>query len=99
MFTIEYVEAVADDLGMLRAFERSRILDRIEQQLLHQPNRPSRHRKIIVGLTVPWEHEEPIWELRIGQFRVFYDVNESEQRVVIRAIRKKPPHTTTEEIL
>ena len=37
--------------------------------------------------------------LRIGEFRVFYDVNEAEARVMVRAIRHKPPHKTTEEIL
>jgi mRNA-degrading endonuclease RelE of RelBE toxin-antitoxin system len=44
-------------------------------------------------------HEEPMWELRIGKYRVFYDVNEEEQCVVIRAVREKPPHQTTEDVL
>src|SRR5438067_13926790 len=47
----------------------------------------------------PWDHEEPVWELRASGFRVFYDVNDARRRVVIRAVRKKPPHRTTEEIL
>ena len=57
------------------------------------------NKKIVVGLKPPWEHEEPVWELRVGPFRVFYDVNEAEQSVVIRAVREKTPHRTTEEIL
>ena len=40
-----------------------------------------------------------VWELRIGEFRVFYDVNEETALVTVRAIRQKPPHKTTEEIL
>jgi len=41
----------------------------------------------------------PIWELRVGEFRVFYDVDEEAQTVFVRAVRHKPPHKTTEEIL
>jgi hypothetical protein len=37
VFTIEYAESVAQDLAALRAFERERILDRIEQELTYQP--------------------------------------------------------------
>jgi hypothetical protein len=33
------------------------------------------------------------------RFEQFYDVSEEESLVVIRAIRQKPPHRTTEEIL
>lgn len=40
-----------------------------------------------------------MWELRIGKYRVFYDVNEEEQRVIVRAIREKRPHQTTEDVL
>jgi mRNA-degrading endonuclease RelE of RelBE toxin-antitoxin system len=43
--------------------------------------------------------EPPLWELRIGDFRVFYDVDNERQRVYVRAIREKPPHATSEEIL
>lgn len=47
----------------------------------------------------PFESDPPIWELRVGEFRVFYDVDEIERIVYIRAVRHKPPHKTTEEIL
>ena len=77
----------------------SEILDRIEVQLSHEPTRPTRNRKIIPGLVPPWDHLEPTWELRIGEHRAFYDVDEEEQMVTVRAIRHKPPHKTTEEIL
>jgi mRNA-degrading endonuclease RelE of RelBE toxin-antitoxin system len=35
----------------------------------------------------------------VGVFRVFYDVNEEERRVYVRAIRRKPGRLKTEEIL
>ncbi len=99
MYSLEYTEGITDDLKELRARDRKRILDKIEEQLQHTPSEETRNRKILVGLKPPWEHEEPVWELRIGKYRVFYDVDEAGQRVVIRAVREKPPHLTTEEIL
>ena len=99
MYEIEYVEGVADDLADLRAYERAHILDSIEKQLKYEPTRQTRNKKILVGLVPPWEHVEPVWELRIGEYRVFYDVDGETSTVTIRAIRHKPPHKTTEEIL
>ena len=99
MYDIRFAAGVGSDLANLRAFERVRILDRIEEQLLHDPTRQTRNKKMLIGLMPPWEHIEPVWELRIGEYRVFYDVDEEASVVVIRAIRRKPPHKTTEEIL
>lgn len=97
--TIEYTEGVADDLKKLRAYERKRILDGIEKQLTVEPTRKTRNRKILVGLIPPWEYVAPVWELRAGEYRVFYDVDETTSTVFVRVIRHKPPHKTTEEIL
>ncbi len=99
MYGIEYAEGVADDLENLRVFERRQILDIIEKQLKHEPTQGTRNRKILEGLIPPWEHVEPVWELRIGEYRVFYDVNEETMVVTIRAIRHKPRHKRTEDIL
>ncbi|HUY33318.1 MAG TPA: type II toxin-antitoxin system RelE/ParE family toxin [Pirellulales bacterium] len=99
MFGIDYAFSVAEDLAELRAHHRKRILDQIDEQLTHQPTEETRNKKIVRGLVPPWEHEEPVWELRVGEFRVFYDVNEEKARVTVRAIRQKPLHKTTEEIL
>lgn len=99
MYTLEYAEGVAGDLKKLRARERKRILDNIEKQLTVEPTRKTRNRKILVGLVPPWEYIEPVWELRAGEYRVFYDVDETTATVFVRAIRHKPPHKTTEEIL
>ena len=76
MYKITYSNAVADDLKSLTARERSQILDEIDVQLIHEPSRETRNRKILVGLVPRWEHVPPVWELRIGQYRVFYDLDE-----------------------
>jgi len=99
MFQIRYAEGVADELQAIRAYDRRIILDRIDEQLKHEPTTETRMKKIIVGLNPPWQHIEPIWQLRVGEFRVFYDVDDEQQLVNVRAIRHKPPHTATEDLL
>ena len=99
MYRVEYAEDITDDLAGLRAYDRKRILDRLEKQLRYEPTNKTKNRKPLRGLIPPWEYIEPVWELRIGEYRVFYDVDEQLALVMIRAIRHKPPHKTTEEIL
>ena len=99
MYELEYTEGVVEDLKGLRTSDRKRILDKIDEQLIHNPTEETRNKKILVGLKPPWEHEEPVRELRVGKYRVFYDVDEEGHGVIICAIREKPPHQTTEEVL
>ena len=75
MYTIEYAEGVADDLAGLRVYRRAQILDALEDQLAHEPTRQTRNRKPLIGLIPLWEHEELVWELRIGEYRVFYEAS------------------------
>jgi mRNA-degrading endonuclease RelE of RelBE toxin-antitoxin system len=99
MFIIEFAAGVADDVARLRATDRRRILDNIDEQLQHEPAVQTRNKKMVPGLVPPWIHIPPVWELRVGEFRVFYDVDKVHAVVYVRAIRRKPPHKTTEEIL
>ena len=99
MYEIVYSEGVAEDLRRLTAGQRAKILDRIEVHLKYEPTRQARNRKVLVGLVPPWDHVDPVWELRVGEYRVFYDVDHLQATVSVRAIRHKPPHKTTEEIL
>jgi mRNA-degrading endonuclease RelE of RelBE toxin-antitoxin system len=99
MYKILYTKAVAHDLKNLHVYKRKHILDDIDKQLMYEPTVKTKHRKPVFGLIPPWERVEPIWELSIGEYRVFYDVDDKALVVNIRAIRHKPPHKTTEEIL
>src|SRR5437762_774904 len=99
MYKIAYSSSVAKDLKSIGIPKRSLILDEIETQLTREPNRGTRNRKVLIGLVAPWKHVPPVWELRIGEYRVFYDIDEKAKTVIIRAIRHKPPHKTTEEIV
>lgn len=98
-FEVRFSEGVKRDLQELRAYDRHIILEAIETQLMDAPAVLTKKRKVLRNLVPPFEAILPIWQLRVGSFRVFYDVDETEHRVYVRAIRRKPAHRTTEEIL
>jgi mRNA-degrading endonuclease RelE of RelBE toxin-antitoxin system len=99
VFIIRFAQGVAQDLKKIPVFYRNRIVDAIEKQLFNTPDSPTRNRKLLANLTPPWEGSEPVWELRIGEFRVFYDVSRGDHIVYVRAVRRKPSGKKTEEIL
>jgi len=99
MFRIRFSEGVEDDLKKISRYHRNRILDAVEEQLAHEPTIPSRNRKLLINLVPPWESVSVVWELRSGDYRIFYDVDETRAEVYIRAVRKKPHGKTTGEIL
>jgi mRNA-degrading endonuclease RelE of RelBE toxin-antitoxin system len=76
---------------------RRQIVSAIEGQLYHQPTVPTRHHKPLSVDEASFAFEPPLWELRVGDVRVFYDVDQQQQTVYIRAVRAKPPHAATEE--
>jgi mRNA-degrading endonuclease RelE of RelBE toxin-antitoxin system len=92
-------ELAVAELESIRAFDQRRILADIREQLADQPSVPTRRRKCLIDLTPSFEHELPVWELRVGAFRVFYDVEEEEKRVHIRAVRAKQTKQRTEDIV
>jgi len=99
VFEIRFAESVEGDLRKIPAYYRNQIFDSIEEQLAHEPETATRNRKLLENLTPPWQTVEPIWELRVGEYRVFYDVSLTESIVYVRAVRKKPRGTKTEDIL
>ncbi|NUQ63628.1 MAG: type II toxin-antitoxin system RelE/ParE family toxin [Pirellulales bacterium] len=114
MYDIRWDEGAKDDMRRagLRAYEVRQIVDAVDEQLAHEPARQSKRKKIIrPDQRLPFEHLEPVWQLRVGDFRIFYDVvdvdesrQEGEEKVYqgvvsVRAVRRKPGHKTTEEIL
>jgi mRNA-degrading endonuclease RelE of RelBE toxin-antitoxin system len=99
MWAIRFARDVEKDLRKIPAHQRRAMLDAIELKLSHEPAVVTRNRKLLMNLIPPWEAEPPVWELRVGRYRVFYDVSEEDQTVYVRAIREKPPVETTEEVL
>jgi mRNA-degrading endonuclease RelE of RelBE toxin-antitoxin system len=88
-FDIEFVGNGSADLKKQRVFDQRQITDAIEDSLRHQPTVSSRNRKCLTDVSPSFEHVPPIWELRVDEFRVFYDVDEEARIIFIRAIRRK----------
>ena len=83
-YRIEYSPDAEDHLRGLTARQQTIVLDTVDVQLVHQPTVETRNRKPM--------RPNPIapWELRIGNLRVYYDVEEDpEPEVYIRAIGVK----------
>ena len=99
VFEIRFAEDVEEDLRNIRIYYRNQILDGIEQQLAHEPDTRTRNRKLLENLIPPWQPVAPIWELRVGEYRVFYDVSPTESVVYVRAVRRKRRGAKTEDTL
>jgi mRNA-degrading endonuclease RelE of RelBE toxin-antitoxin system len=69
MFKIEFTPEAIEDLKQLREYDQRIVVESIEGQLAHQAAQETRNRKRLR----PNELAE--WELRVRQFRVFYDID------------------------
>jgi len=96
MYSIDFSPTAAEHLEGVKPFDRKRILDEIEEQLAHEPTRKTRRKKILEGLDPQWQQVLPVWQLRIGDYRVFYDVEEESRTVIVHAILYKDRKTTGE---
>jgi mRNA-degrading endonuclease RelE of RelBE toxin-antitoxin system len=83
MFRIAFtIEAIAD-LRSLRAYDQQRLITAIERHLRSHATQESRNRKRLR----PNRLAE--WELRVGDFRVFYDADVANNVVTIVAVGYK----------
>jgi mRNA-degrading endonuclease RelE of RelBE toxin-antitoxin system len=82
-FRIELTDDARDDLFYYSAPERKLIATGIRTQLLHEPLVATKNRKPL--------RANPIasWELRLGKFRVFYEVDSASQTVTVIAVGSK----------
>jgi len=77
-FEIRFTPTAAAHLRAYRKYEQKIVLDSVEAQLAHEPNVESRHRKRL------GENEVSDWELRVGDYRVFYDVAVEDEPPVVK---------------
>lgn len=96
MFAVEFDADALDELDVLRSADRVRIVSEVRRHLVHDAVVPSRKRKMLVGARPTWNQVGPVWQLRVGDFRVFYDVLDDKRLVIVRAVRKKEARTTKE---
>jgi mRNA-degrading endonuclease RelE of RelBE toxin-antitoxin system len=83
-YRIDISPAAESHLRVLTARRQRVLFDAIEAQLPHQPTAETRNRKML--------RPNPIaeWELRVGDLRVYYDVEEAPEQVVrVRAVGVK----------
>jgi mRNA-degrading endonuclease RelE of RelBE toxin-antitoxin system len=80
-YRIEYSPEAEEHFQYLSKRQQGIVLDAVERQLQFQPDIETRNRKPM--------RPNPLapWELRIGTLRVYYDFEDSPERVVfIRAV-------------
>lgn len=82
-FAVDFTDQAREHLEAYRKRDQQIIVDAVGVHLTAQPTRPTRNRKKL--------EDNPLapWELRIGNFRVFYDVISAERKVVVLAIGHK----------
>src|SRR5262249_26061828 len=80
MFEVTLTESALKDLLFFRKAEQNAILASVEQQLVSQPLTPTRNRKPLRPNNLS------AWEMRVGAFRIFYDVDEPDRKVTIKAV-------------
>jgi mRNA-degrading endonuclease RelE of RelBE toxin-antitoxin system len=82
-FIVEVSEDAERHLSQLGARDRTILIDVIEEPLTHEPTVPTRRRKLL--------RENPLatWELRVGDYRVFYNVDAVQSVVILIAVGRK----------
>ena len=76
-YEIDLAPQAVDDFQRLSARDRSTIRDALERHLRHEPGKESRSSiKRLRGIV------RPQYRLRVGEFRVFYDVLEESVEVL-----------------
>jgi mRNA-degrading endonuclease RelE of RelBE toxin-antitoxin system len=82
-YRIEYSPPSREHLAALTARERATVIDAVDVQLAHDPRLVTRNRKPL--------QPNPLsrFELRIGDLRVYYEVDERLRAVEIRAVGRK----------
>jgi mRNA interferase RelE/StbE len=68
-FEVRYSDEAVEKLKALRAYDRVAIMDQIEQVLMVNPTLESKARVKLLRQPAPTQYR-----LRVGEFRVFYDV-------------------------
>ena len=83
MYEIEFTDAALADLKWFKKHEQNLILDGIEANLRYEPTVETRNRATLRA------NQTAEWKLRLGNFRIYYDVAIVAQVVSIEAIGLK----------
>jgi mRNA-degrading endonuclease RelE of RelBE toxin-antitoxin system len=84
VFEIEFSEQAIEDLQWFKKHEQNVIIDGIEANLCYEPTTEARNRKPLRP------NNTAEWELRLGKYRVLYNVEELVKIVSIERVAAKP---------
>jgi mRNA-degrading endonuclease RelE of RelBE toxin-antitoxin system len=100
-YRIALTDGFEADLAMLRVRDRRIVEDSVKRQLRDEPAEESGQRKLLHPRpTEPWPDgwPAPIWQLRVGEFRVWYDVDEGDRVVRLLGLGHKGRRRTKETL-
>jgi addiction module RelE/StbE family toxin len=80
MFRLVFTESALEDLRHLKKKDQRLVLRGVEEQLTAEPLTTTRNRKPLRP------NDLSTWEVRLGKFRVFYDVDKEDGEVTIKAV-------------
>jgi mRNA-degrading endonuclease RelE of RelBE toxin-antitoxin system len=86
-FILDFTDSALEDLGFFKKYEQTVILDQMDLQLRYEPTTETRNRKPLEPNALG------AWEVRIGVYRVFYDMDAAEATVKVKAIGYKEHNT------
>jgi mRNA-degrading endonuclease RelE of RelBE toxin-antitoxin system len=99
-YAVEIADVARLELVGLPPHVKPAIADAIDQQLVHEPLVPTRNRKPLKNeVKAAFPYVPPLWEVRVGEYRIFYDVDTAGGVVNVRSVRHKPPGRTTAEVV
>jgi len=93
-FEIHLKPSAVKDMDKLRKYDAATVADGMEDHLSHNPTKESKTRiKRLRGIS------DPDYRLRLGDHRVFYNVDNGKRRVdVLRVLHKNQTHEYHEEV-
>ncbi len=83
VFDIRFTESALEDIAWFRGRDRQVVFDGIQQQLAHEPLVETRNRKKLRP------NKTAEWEVRIEEFRVFYDGDAEPGIVEVKVVGRK----------
>jgi mRNA-degrading endonuclease RelE of RelBE toxin-antitoxin system len=84
VFEIELTDQAIEDLQWFKKHEQNVIIDGIEANLCYEPTTETRNRKRLRP------NDTAEWELRLGAYRVLYNVEQTMNSPSIRKLLKSP---------
>ena len=93
-FKVILKPSAVKDMDSLRKYDAAAIAENMEKHLVYEPDKKSKSRiKKLKGI------KDPDYRLRVGEYRVFYNIDKAEGKVVVlRVMHKEQTHEYYKEV-